>query len=175
MKKIKEEIIYNNWFRKAIFKEFIDDNLHKSNFLISWHIWPIEAVTIIPLLKNWNLLYIKEFRYWIEDYVIQFPMWAVDEWKTEEYTVLNELREEVWYSSSDIKYIWETIVWNYDINISKCYLAKECIKTWEQDLWIWEDIEFFETSIKEFENMILDWKVKCPLSISWFYFAKKYF
>lgn len=175
MEKIKEKIICNNWFRKVISKDFIDDNWDKSNFLISGHVWPIEAVTIVPILKNGNILYIKEFRYWVEDYIIQFPMWAVDEWKTERETVLNELQEEVWYSSNNIKYIWETIVWNYDFNISKCYLVKECTKIWKQQLWIWENIELFETSIEEFENMILSWKVKCPLSISWFYFTKRYF
>jgi ADP-ribose pyrophosphatase len=171
-KKISEQIVADNWFRQTIEKKFEFVNWKKWNFLIASHYWKKEAVTVLALTELWEILYLKEFRYWPEEFLINFPMGAVEKNDSELKTVDKELKEETWYISNNVEYIWETIVANYEKSIQKMYIAKNCTNIWKQNLEIWENIEVFKTSIEEFEKMILDWKVRCPITISCFYIAK---
>ncbi len=170
-KKISEKIVLNNWFRKIISKNFEDKNWKKSNFLITSHSWITKSVVILVLTENNEILYIKNFVYWIEEEIISFPMWWIEKKDSKIKTVKKELKEETWYNSDEIIFLFEGIVSYYEDTKIFHYIAKNC-KIWKQNLESTEFIEVKKTSIKNFEKMILDWKVKCPLTISCFYFAK---
>ena len=171
MEKINEEIIIDNWFRKIISKDFIDKKWNKSNFLVASHSKVNEAVVILALDEEENILYLEEFRYWPEEKIINFPMWWIEQWDSKIDTLKKELKEETWYSSENIEFLFEWIVSNYEDTKIFYYIAKNC-KKWKQNLEDTEFIDLNKTSISNFEKMILEWKVKCPLTISCFYFAK---
>lgn len=173
LKKISEDIVADNWYRKIIHKIFDMGNGQKSDFLISSHYWKQEATIVLPVCSNGDIIYLKEFRYWPERIVISFPMGWVEENETIEENAKKELLEETWYFSDDIEYIGETIVANYERGISKYFIARNCKKTSNQKLNAEEQIEVFRTSVNNFEKMIKRWEVNCPLSISLFYFAKE--
>ena len=122
---------------------------------------------VLALDKKWDIIYIKEFRYWVEDYITWFPIWILEENLSEEENIKKELKEETWYETSKIEYLWETIWANFDNTLIKYYLAKDC-KKWKQELEWSEYIEVFTTTKKKFKKMIKDWKIKCPLAISCF-------
>ena len=69
------------------------------------------------------------------------------------------MKEETWYFSEEIEFLWESIIENYFEWKVLYYIAKNCKKISNQDLEIWENIWVFKTSISEFEKMISDWKV----------------
>lgn len=171
-KKIWEKIVVDNWFRKIISKDFEDKKWNKSNFLIASHVWISEAIVVLPITENKEILYIKEFRYWLEENIISFPMWWLEKGLKKMDIVKKELKEETWYESTNIQFLFDSIVSNYENTKVFHYFAKDC-KIWKQDLESTEFIEVKNTSIENFEKMILDWEVKCPLTISCFFFAKR--
>ena len=69
--KIFEKIIVSNPYLKVSQKDYIDEKWNKSSFLITWHnkkesIWTM----ILPITSDWQILYLKEYRYWPEKFVI---------------------------------------------------------------------------------------------------------
>ncbi len=157
-KKINEEIIADNWFRKIISKNFLDKNWQKSNFLISTNSGIKESIVVLCLTKNNKIIYLNEFRYWVEKEVINFPMWGVEKWLNHIENVKKELKEETWYSSNNIKFLWETMVSNYnDVKIFH-YIAMEC-EEWIDNLESTEYIEYKKIDLIKFEKMILNWLV----------------
>lgn len=125
----------------------------------------------MPINFKWEIIYIKEFRFWIEDYIYSFPMWAVISWDTLEDTVKKELEEETWYETQDIFHIWETIVANYDENIVDYFFVK-CWNLLNQHLEQGEYIKVFSCSLSEFEEKIKNWIINCPLTLSCYTLAK---
>jgi len=126
---------------------------------------------VLPITKNWEIVYIKEFRYWVEDFIIWFPVWIQENNLTQIENTKKELEEETWYKSNEIIYLGETISWNYEDTIIKLYFAKNC-EEWIQDLETWEVIEVFNTNLKNFENIILWKNLICPLSMTAFTLAR---
>ena len=172
-KKIYEKIVAQNPYLKVSEKKFEDENGKISSFLITWHnkektIWTF----VLPITQNWEILYLKEYRYWPEDFVINFPVWMLDDWVDEIENCKKELKEETWYFSDEIEFLWESIIENYFEGKIRYYIAKNCKKIANQDLEVWENICVFKTSISEFEKMILDWKVLSSKTVYCFFLAK---
>jgi ADP-ribose pyrophosphatase len=170
-KKVSEKIVLDNNYRKIISKDFEWKNWKISNFLIASHSWQNKAVVILPITKENKIICIKEFRYWIEDILIWFPMWWVELNLSLKENAKKELNEETGYSSENIELIWENITWNYEDTLIYNFIARNCIP-WKQNLENTEFIEYFELSIEDFEQKIINWEVKCPLTLSCFCFAK---
>ena len=74
-----------------------------------------------------------------------------------------ELKEETWYFSEEIEFLWESIIENYFEWKVLYYIAKNCKKITNQNLdeW-WEIINIKEMEWNEFLNFIAsnDFKVK---------------
>ena len=83
-KKIYEKVVVQNPYLKVSEKRYEDENGNISSFLITWHnrektIWTF----VLPITQDWEILYLKEYRYWPEDFVINFPVWMLDDWVDE--------------------------------------------------------------------------------------------
>ena len=172
-KKIYEKVVAQNPYLKVSEKRYEDENGNISSFLITWHnrektIWTF----VLPITQDWEILYLKEYRYWPEDFVINFPVWMLDDWVDEIENCKRELKEETWYFSEEIEFLWESIIENYFEGKIRYYIAKNCKKISNQNLEIWENIWVFKTSISEFEKMISDWKVLSSKTAYCFFLAK---
>lgn len=159
-KKIYEKIVIKNPYLKVSEKKYEDENWNVSSFLITWHnrektIWTF----VLPVTESWEIIYLKEYRYWPEDFVVNFPVGMLDDWVDEIENCKRELMEETWYFSEEIEFLWESIIENYFEGKMLYYIAKNCKKISTQELENGENIEVFKVPILEFEKMILDWKV----------------
>lgn len=164
-KKISEEVVYNNKYRKVIKKKFQIKNWNIHDFMITWQSWTKIWTMVMPITKDWTIIYEKEYRYWTEEIIYNFPIWVLEEHLEEVENVKKELQEETWYNSNEIEYLWKTIAWNYDDWTIKYYIARNC-EAWTQDLEDSEYIEVIEESIEEFEKSVKSWKINCPLTLS---------
>lgn len=169
--KISEEVIYENPWRKIILKTLEVKKWIIHTYPISSHIDEKIATMVFPLNKNKEVIFCKEWRPWIEDFIYNFPVWIKEKYLTFEENAKKELKEEVWVPSENIVYLWKTIVANYDNTIIKYFLALDCEEQ-EQELEEWEIIEVQKCSISEFEQKIISLKINCPLTISCFSLAK---
>lgn len=171
-KKLSEEVISDNSYRKLTKKIFDVWNWKIKNYLISWASKTNFATMILPITKDKEIIYIKEFREWPEKKIFSFPIWIQEKELSFEENAKKELKEETWYEVKVLIYIWETIVANYDRDFCKYFLALDLDKAWEQNLEIWEEIKVFKCSIEEFEEIIKSWFINCPLALSCFTLAK---
>lgn len=171
--KISEKIVVQNPYLKVLEKNFVDENGKTSSFLITGHNQEeTEATFILPLTKNNTILYLKEFRYWPEEIVINFPVWMLENGFSHHENAKKELLEETGYFSDEIEFLGETIIENYFEGKISYFIAKNCEKLWNQNLEEGEKIEVFEASIEEFEGMILDGKVRSSKTAFCFLLAK---
>ena len=112
--KFYEEILVSNPYLKVSEKKYFDEHWKESSFLITWHnrnktVW----TCVLPITKDKRIIYLKEFRYWPEDWIINFPIWMLDDWVDEISNWKRELEEETWFYSDDLDFLSETIIWNY--------------------------------------------------------------
>ena len=170
-KKISETEIYSNPWRKILEKTIKTKTWSEQSFPISSHIWPKFATMIFPITNTWKVIYNKEWRPWIEDYVYNFPIGIQEGNLSFQENAEKELQEEVWCSTDNIVYLWESIVANFDDTIVKYFVALDC-EVWENNLEDWEHIEVQECSLKEFETEISSGKINCPLTLSCYTLAK---
>lgn len=171
-KKIKEELIIDNWFRKIVSKDFDNWNKIIDSYLISSQIWTNYWVMVFPITRDKKVIYIKEYRFGIEDYLYSFPVGKQEIWEEIEETAKKELEEETWYIWWEITYLWETIVANYDQNLVKYFIINNLENLSKQKLDSWEEIEIFKCSLAEFEEKIKSGLINCPLTLSCYTLAK---
>lgn len=170
--KLKESnLIIDNTY-KQIYQNFYTFNSKEFNILIYWGNKTDNWTMLVPILENWNILYLREYRYWPNEFIYNFPVWKQEANLTSEENIIKELREETWCFAEKFEYLWESIVWNYSSWKLKYFLAKNVKKIWNQELEDAEQIELIESSIEDFEKLIKIWAVKCPLTISAFFLAK---
>ena len=173
-KKIKEIEVVNNWYVKVIDKIFLEKDWKEHSFLVLSNNNKIVAWTyVLPITEDNQIIYLKEFRVWIEKVIINFPLGTLEDWLTEVENCKKELEEEAWYTSDDFKYLWKSFVENAQEWEVKYYLAKNCKNIWEQKLETCENIDVFTTTIENFENMILNWEVESSKTAYIFLLARK--
>jgi ADP-ribose pyrophosphatase len=126
---------------------------------------------VVPITRDGNILFLREFRFWPEAYVYNFPCGAVEH-ESIEITVRRELEEETWYTGGRLLPLGEYIVNGYIRERSFYFLLLDCEKTVDPSLQDIEDIEVFEKSIPEFEMMIERNEITCPYTTLAFYLAK---
>lgn len=171
--KLSEKVLFDNGYRRLLEKKFEIKNSVIHDYQTTSISGINIATMIIPITSDWQIIYNKEFKYWPEKLMISFPVGVLDEGISRIENAKKELKEESWYETKNIEYIWETIAANYDDTIISYFLARNCVFIW-QDLELWEYIETYKTSVENFEKMILSWEVKCPLTISCFFLARSF-
>lgn len=170
-KKISEDIIHQNPWRKILVKKIRNKAWNIDTYSTVSHTWEKFATMVLPITKTGEIIYCKEWRVWIEDFVYNFPFWIKEKRISFEENAKKELLEEVWCITDNMIYLWESISVNYDDTIIKYFLALDC-DLWENDLEEWEYIEVIKSNIKEFEEKILSWIINCPITISCYSLAK---
>ena len=60
---------------------------------------------IIPLTPNNTILFVKQFRYAINNFLIELPAGLIEKDESPDKTAIRELREEVGFSANSMKYI----------------------------------------------------------------------
>ncbi len=165
------EVVYNNNWRKIIVKTLKTKTWILQTYPISSHCGPEHATMIFPISKDNRVIYCKEWRPWIEDFVYCFPIWMQESDLSFKENALKELEEEAWCKAKDIHYLWESIIANYDNTIAKYFIALNC-EVWENSLEDWENIEVMSCSLDEFAEKINSWQINCPLTISCYTKAK---
>ena len=159
--KISEKLIISNPYLKVSEKIFSDENGVMSSFLITGHNKSeTNATMVLPLTSNNTIVYLREYRYGPERFVINFPVGMLEDGVSLVENCKNELLEETGYDSDEIEFLGESIIENYfEWKISYC-IAKNCKKIWIQSLEGGENIVVFEASIEDFETMILNGEVQ---------------
>lgn len=170
-----EKIVAKNGFIRVLSRDY-EYNNKRLNYLISWkdidNNRETDAVMILWLTKDKKVIYIREYFIWVGEFHIALPAWMIEFWDDEEKTVKKELKEEAWYETDKIIYLWEAVMHKYMYGKIKYFLALECEDTEEQELEDWEIIEVKLAEIKEFEEKIISWEVSCAHTITAFYRAK---
>ena len=173
-KKVSEKIIASNPYLKITEKKFFEESWKQSNFLITSHnkqksIWTF----VLPITDKNEIIYLKEYRYWPEKVIINFPVGILEDWISEIENCKRELQEETGYNSDNVTYLWKSIIENYFEWEIKYYIAKNCKRLSKQKLDNWENIKVFKTSIENFEKMILWWEVESSKTAYCFFLALK--
>lgn len=88
-----------------------------------------ESVFIIPIINN-NLILIKEYAIGIKNYYISFPKGTIEKNETPKNAAIRELREEIGYSSKNIKQVAKLITSpNYFFGKITFFIAKNLYKS----------------------------------------------
>ncbi len=168
---LNKKEIYNNKWRNITIKILETKTWKLQEYPIQSHVWPELATMILPITKEREVIYCKEWRPWIEGFVYSFPVWMQEKELSFEENAIKELKEEVWATTKDINYLWESIAANFDTTIVKYFIAHNC-KLWKNSLEDWEYIEVQKCSLEEFEQKIVSWEINCPLTMSCYTKAK---
>lgn len=167
-----ENTIYENKWRRIVEKKLESKTWVEQSFPIMSQAGSKYCTMIFPFTQEWDVVYCKEWRPWIEWFVYNFPIGIHESELSFEENAQKELLEEVWcVSQTWLISIWENIVMNFDDTIVKYFFAPECL-VWENSLEDWENIEVQKTSLTDFEAKIISWEINCPLTISCFSLAK---
>lgn len=116
------------------------------------------AALIVAMDENQNVILKKEYRYPIDQELIELPGGTFEDGEDDPLTVAKrELLEETGYESSD----WELLFTNYeyptkDTNTVSIFLAKNVRKIAEQKLDISEEITYKFVSLKEAVEMCMN-------------------
>ncbi|ATU05682.1 hypothetical protein BKN14_04575 [Candidatus Gracilibacteria bacterium HOT-871] len=171
--KIFEKIIVSNPYLKVSQKDYIDEKGNKSSFLITGHNKKESIGTmILPITSDGQILYLKEYRYGPEKFVINFPVGMLDDGISEIENCKKELLEETGYISDEIELLTESIIENYFEGTLRYFVAKNCKKLKSQELEAGENIEIFSSSLEDFQKLILDGKVLSSKTAFCFFLAK---
>lgn len=123
-----------------------------------------DAIFVLPVTKQGNIVYIKEFRYNIEDYAYQFPAGAVEGDDSPEQAAAQELREETGHQAEKFLYMGQYAMNGYIHGTLHLYLALGCEEVGEQETHELEEIEVFTGTPQEVWKLVDDNVIRCPWS-----------
>lgn len=172
---VKEKEIHSNTFFDIIEKIYRDEN-KEANVLSMrkskgrW--WELNSVWVLAIDKSWNFILEREYKLWIWKEIISFPMWWGKIWNTSKETAVEELEEEIWYTSGNLTFLWSINTHYYVEDIMDIFLAKDCYKTNQKDSGELEVIEELIVSEEEINKMLLANEIKCPMLMAAYHLAK---
>tara|TARA_A100001037_G_scaffold306712_1_gene354398 strand:- start:9354 stop:9845 length:492 start_codon:yes stop_codon:yes gene_type:complete len=124
------------------------------------------ASVIIPLTTNNTILFVKQFRYAINNFLIELPAGLIEKDESPDKTAIRELREEVGFSANSIKYIGK--IWTapgFCDELIYVYIAQNLIfdplpKDYD------EEIEVVELKQSQANEYIIDGKISDAKTIA---------
>lgn len=151
MKTIPSDAIKVFWWIISDVYHYKRNDYHweeKTFELVMWKTWTI----VIPITKNNKVIITQEIQPGLDRY-FSLPWWRVGESETPLENAKHELIEETWYSSRNFKFLW-IHTWRWRIRYEEhVYVARGCIKTQDQSLDWWENVNIILVSFDEFLNL----------------------
>ena len=170
-KKIAERIIAGNPYRNILEKDFIEKDGSTYTYLTVWVKGTKKGTMILPVTTDKKIVVIREYRVWIEGLVNGFPVGILERDLSSAENCKKELSEETWYQSDNFLKLGSSIIEAYQDWSIHYFFATDCIP-WESNLEVSENIEVYTATLGQFEELIIDGTINCPLSLSCYTLAK---
>ena len=155
-------------FRHRVVKRKSPDSGDSGSFdVIDCFNW----VNIVALTEANQVIIVKQYRHGSDSVTLEIPGGAVDFGEDTLTAGRRELLEETGYTCESLELIGKVNP-NSAFMTNSCttYLAKNCVKTNEQNLDHLEEIDVELYELSEIKNMIKDGKIDHSLVISAFYY-----
>jgi hydrolase, NUDIX family len=152
--KSSENLIDNNWVKvRRDDVELPNGEEIKDFYVVSLN----EAVAIVAVDGNDNLILTKQYRHSYNKELIEIPAGAFEKNEKDGLSVAKrELREETGYVSDEWLYLGPTIESSSKLtNYLHLYFAKDCRKVGEQQLDATEELEAFLLPIETAVDMVM--------------------
>ena len=165
-KTIQSEVIYKGRLLE-LRKDIVSTTSGKSSREVIRH---PGASVIIPLTVNHTIIFVKQFRYAINDFLIELPAGLIEENESHQFTAQRELREETGYSAETLKNIgklWtapgfcDEIIYVY---VAECLSYNPLPRDFDEDIETIE-LELPQANKKIIEGNITDGKTIAALNI----------
>ena len=172
MIQIKEKTIQTKTIHKGTFLTLNSDKvlLPNGNTITREWIKHPGAVCCVPILPNWRIVLIRQYRYAVKEEMIEIPAGKLDQNETPEKCALRELEEETGYKANKL-----TLLANIHPAVGFTdekmwlYLAEDLIKT-KQSLDADEFLEPIPTKLDDAVKMVWNGQitdVKTIIGILW--------
>jgi ADP-ribose pyrophosphatase len=167
-KKISSRIVLDvDWMR--IRKDEV--KLANGRIVSDFYVWEAKHLAmIVPVLKNGNLLLLRQYKHGVEEITLEFPAGYIEEAESPQEAAERELMEETGYAA---KTMVELGVISGEPNKStgKVYLycAQGLVGGMQQSYDVMEDIEVLDYSISEILMMIKNGEIWASYTISSFF------
>ena len=161
--KINQERVFDCKYIKVVRSLFKNDLGYEDDFYsIPFGDW----VHVVPEVDG-KILMVELFRFGTEDYSLEFPGGQLDKNDSPLEAAKRELIEETGYESQE----YVSLGWSYPnpaIQHNKChyYVAKNAVKTSDQDLEPAEDIEVNLYTYQEFKDLIYKGSITHSLALT---------
>lgn len=174
MKKISEEIVVDNGWRK-VYRTYYRDTHGEIIDMLTYGNSQGDGngAMIIALTKEKKIILLKEFRYGPERYMFNFPAGSTDANESSKETAIRECLEETWYSGSYCIQIGSCINNYYMRGNLHFYFMNEVEKSKDQNTHLGEDISLWEYTLEVFENMITNGTIICSYTVHAYFLAKE--
>ncbi|TBR57226.1 NUDIX hydrolase [Westiellopsis prolifica IICB1] len=131
------------------------------------HIKP-EVAIILAITTNQEVVFVRQYRHAVEDFFIELPAGSFDpNQESAEIAAKRELQEETGYTATEIKKVATLYDRpSKDTNQLHLFLAKDVIKTSEQELDVTEEIEVILIPVESVLEKIIQGEIRVAGSIA---------
>lgn len=145
-----------------------------SKKLIDYYVMKInDSVLIIPVTSDNKIIFIKQYRYPVNDFYLELPAGNSDGENILK-AAKRELEEEIGHKAKRIKKIGKFVPYNgVSTEISHVFLATDLVKT-KQKLDQTEIFEIYQIPIKKAYQMIDENKIQDGMTLAAMAMARKY-